>query len=156
MSIIQKLKNLNLKNNPPITLVYESGTDVFVHNETEIETALSETETVSEFCDLVASLGSSAMDGYGNYIIPAMREEGYLEDYDRDHTFSEYLTETLTENFYDQQFIESSVERYDHKRGFCTLEATVKVPLNEFIEKSPFVSGWTVSVPTDNGTLTFD
>ena len=156
MSLIQKLKNLNLKNNPPITLVYESGTDVFVHNETEIETALSETETVAEFCELVVSLGSSALDNYGNNIISSMRDEGFLEDYDRDDTFTEYLTETLTENFYDQEFIESSVERYDHKRGFCTLEATVKVPLDEFIEKSPFVSGWVVSVPTENGTLTFD
>ena len=156
MSIIQKLKNLNLKNNPPITLVYESGTDVFVHNETEIETALSETETVSEFCDLVVTLGSSAMDNYGNYIIPSMRAEGFLEDYERNDTFSEYLTETLTENFYDQEFIESSVERYDHKRGFCTLEAVVKVSLDDFVEKSPFVSGWRVSVPTENGTLTFD
>ena len=156
MSTFEKLKNLNLDGDTPVTMVFESGTDVFVHNETEIETALAETDTVSEFADLIASLGSTAMDAYGNYIMSEMRDAGMLEDYDREGWFTEYLTETLTENFYDQEFIESSVERYDHKRGFCTLEATVKVSLEDFFEKSPSTYGWAASVPTENGTLTFD
>ena len=41
MSITQTLKNLNLEPDSLVTLTYSEGTDVFVHNETEIETALA-------------------------------------------------------------------------------------------------------------------
>ena len=62
----------------------------------------------------------------------------------------------ITENFYDMDFVEHSTEKYDHKRGFCTLTAQVEVPLANFVEVNPFVSGWKVSVETENGTLSFD
>jgi len=52
--------------------------------------------------------------------------------------------------------IEYSTEKYDHKRGFTTLTAQVQIPVGNFIKVHPFVSGWTISVKTDNGTLTFD
>ena len=86
-----------------------------------------------------------------------IRSEGYLDDYERgSYTFEDYVAETLAENFYDQEFIESSVEKYDYKRGFCTLQTTVTAPLANFLESRPYVGGWTVSVRTPNGTLTFD
>ena len=52
--------------------------------------------------------------------------------------------------------IEYSTEKYDHKRGFTTLTAEVEIPYENFIKVKPFISGWTVSVETDNGILTFD
>ena len=36
------------------------------------------------------------------------------------------------------------------------LETTVTVPVQNFIEASPYVGGWQVSVQTNNGTLTLD
>ena len=41
-----------------VTLSYSDGTDVFVHNETEVETAMAETDVISvNFRDLIATPG---------------------------------------------------------------------------------------------------
>ena len=71
-------------------------------------------------------------------------------------TFEEYLAEMLNDNFYDQEFIDHSTEKYDYKRGFCTLTAEVKIPVEDLIMESPYTGGWTVSVPTENGTITLN
>ena len=155
-SILKQLSELNLDPETSVTLNYSEGTDVFVHNETAMETAISETDVIAEFCDLVATRGLDATDAWGGHIINECREKGLLEDYERDFTFSDYLQEALTEDFYDQEFIQSSIERYDYKRGFCTLEATVQVSLVNLLASKPPLGGWTVSVRTPNGTLTLD
>ena len=155
-TIAEKIQNLNIDDNAFVTLEYSEGVDVFVHNETAVDTAIGETDVVSQFCELVATPGLQAEDGWGNNILSELRENGFLDDYERDYTFAEYLTDTIRENFYDIEFIEKSVESYDYKRGYCTLSTTVKVPAANFIKASPFVAGWSVSVSTENGTLTFD
>lgn len=157
MSITQKIKNLNLDDNALVTLTYSEGTDVFVHNETEVDTALAETDVVSSFASLIATPGLRVTSQWSGEILESLRSDGYLDDYERgSFTFEDYLTEHLTENFYDQEFIEYSTEKYDHKRGFCTLTAEVQVTAKDIISTAPFLSGWTASVATDNGTLTFD
>lgn len=156
MSIVNKLKNLNLDSNAMIGLSYSDGTDVFVHNETEVETALAETDVVYTFSELVATPGLRASTRFGGDVIESMREDGFLEDYERNGDFPSFLAETITDNFYDQEFIEYSTEKYDHKRGFCTLSVDLEVPFENFIKTQPFVSGWKVSVNTPDGTLTFD
>jgi hypothetical protein len=156
MSIIEKLKNLNLKGETSVTLTYSDGTDVFVHNETAVDTAIAETDVISQFSDLIATPGLNALDAYGNNILNELRNEGYLEDYAHDFTFADYLTDTITENFYDVEFIEKSVQQYDYKRGYCTLETTVQVPFGNFIEAQPYVGGWTIAVQTENGILTLN
>ena len=63
----------------------------------------------------------------------------------------------MTENFYDQEFIESTVQSYDYKRGFCTLETNVQTTVGNLLETRPFnADTWTISVQTPHGTLTFD
>jgi len=157
MSITQKIKNLNLEEGALVTLSYSEGTDVFVHNETDVETALSDTDVVSSFASLIATPGLRVSSRWSGGILESLRSDGHLDDYERgSFTFEDYLTEYLTENFYDQEYIEHSTEKYDHKRGFCTLSAEVQVPATDIVSASPFLSGWTVSVATDNGTLTFD
>ena len=155
-TITERLQSLNISDDALVTLEYSDGVDVFVHNETAVETAVAETDVVSEFCGLIATPGLRAEDSWGNNILSALREGGWLDNYERDYTFTEYLTDTIRENFYDLEFIEKSVESYDYKRGYCTLSTTVRVPVANFIEASPLVSGWNVSVTTENGTLTFD
>ena len=86
-------------------------------------------------------------------MIETLRYDGYLDDYERDSTFEDYIADVLTENFYEQEFIDKSIERYDYKRGYCTLETTVQVPLSNFIEARPQVTGWSIEVPTENGKL---
>ena len=156
MSIAKKLQSLNLDDDAMITLVFEEGTDVFVHNETEVEDAMSNTNVINEFASLISQSKLDARNPWGGNILEHLRNDDYLEDYTRNGEFQEYLAETLTENFYDTELIEYSTEKYDHKRGFTTLTAKVEVPFSNFVEVNPFVSGWTVSVETENGTLSFD
>ena len=157
MSVLKRLQSLNLSDDTVIRLTYEEGTDVFHFNETEIETALSETSVVNEFATLIANSKLDVRNRWSGNILQHLREEDYLEDYERgSYEFEDYLADTIRENFYDVELIDYSTEKYDHKRGFTTLTAEVEVPYSNFVEVSPFVSGWKVSVETDNGTLTFD
>ncbi len=151
---IDKLKNLNLDDNDVVTLTFSEGTDVFVHNESEVETALEETSVVSAYANLVSTPGLNAETAYGENILETLRDSEFLEEYDRDFTFSEYLTEKINENFYDVDLIEYSTEKYDYKRGFCTLTAGVKVTAKNLFNTMPSLAGWEAQVKTDNGVLT--
>ena len=156
MSIIQKLQSLNLEPDTQVSLTYSEGADVFVHNETEIEDALSETDVVSTFAELIATRGLRVSTQFGGNILEGLRASGLLDSYTRDGDFASFLTEAINDNFYEVDFIESSVEKYDHKRGFCTLSADVQVPLSDLIKQSPYLGSWEVSVKTDNGRLTLN
>ena len=157
MSVVKRLQSLNLSQDAMIHLRYEEGADVFHYNETEIETALSETSVVSEFASLIAQSGLDVRTRWQGNVLEHLRSEDYLEEYERgSYEFEEFLANTITENFYDVELIEYSTEKYDHKRGFTTLTAEVQIPYDNFMKVAPFISGWSVSVETDNGTLTFD
>ena len=157
MSVVKRLKSLKLPEDAMVTLTYEEGTDVFVHNETEVEDAINHTSVISEFAALIAQSKLDARNRWSGNVLEHLRAEDYLEDYERgSYAFEEYIAETLSDNFYDTELIEYSTEKYDHKRGFTTLTAQVDIPVSNFLEVDPFIAGWQVSVETDNGTLTFD
>ena len=157
MSITNKLKSMNLPEDAVVTLTYEEGTDVFVHNETEIDDAMSNTSVISEFAALIAQSKLDARNRWSGNVLEHLRAENYLDDYERgSYNFEEYLAETLSENFYDTELIDYSTEKYDHKRGFTTLTAQVEVPVSNFIEVNPILFGWKVAVETEDGTLTFN
>ena len=156
MSIYKKLQSLNLPEDAMVSLRFSEGTDVFVHNETEVETALADTDVVNRFSELIATRGLNAQTRWGDNIINEMREQGMLDDYERDDTFSDFISEMMHDNFYDFDFIESSTEKYDHKRGFCTLSAEIEVPLNNLFSAQPNLYGWDVVVETPLGSLTVD
>jgi hypothetical protein len=156
MSITDTLKNLNLEPDSLVTLIYSEGTDVFVHNETEVETAMVETDVISTFSELIATPGLQVSTQFGGNVLDRLREDELLDDYDRDGDFGAYLNDVISDNFYDLELIEYSTEKYDHKRGFCTLTAEVQIPVSQLISEMPFLSGWRASVPTKDGTLMFD
>lgn len=157
MSTLETLRNMNLPTDTVVSLSYSQGTDVFVHNETEVETALQDTDVVSAVAELAATPGLKLQNSYGNDVLETFRDAGLLDDYERDGTFEDYLADTINDNFYDQEVIEYSTEKYDHKRGFTTLSADLKVELGNLLENAIWVSsGWDVSVKTPNGTLTLD
>ena len=156
MSIIENLKNLNFESGATATLTYSEGTDVFVHNETEVETALAETDVVRNFAELIATRGLKVNTLFGTNVLQSLREDGLLDDYERDDTFSDYLNEVITDNFWDVDFIESSTEKYDYKRGFCTLSTEVVVPVAQLLELKPYLTGWSASVRSNGGMLTFE
>ena len=156
MSIYKKLQGLNLNNDATISLRYSEGTDVFIHNETEVETAMAETDVINRLSELIATRGLHAQSRWGENIINELRSSGFLEEYERDNTFSDFLSETISENFYDFEFIETSTEKYDYKRGFCTLTAKVSVTANNLLKVEPNLDGWNVSIKTSLGILTLD
>ena len=157
MSVLKRLQSLNLPEDAMVTLTFKEGTDVFVHNESEVEDAMNETSVINEFAALIAHSKLDARNRWSGNVLEHLRAQDFLNDYERgSFGFEEYLAETLSENFYDTDLIEYSTEKYDHKRGFTTLTAQVDVPVSNFVEVNPFVTGWQVSVETDNGTLTFD
>jgi hypothetical protein len=157
MSIVNKLQSLELPEDTMVTLTYQEGTDVFVHNETEVEDAISETDVIDTFASLIANTKLDARNRWSGNIIQHLREQDYLSDYERgSYNFEEFIAETLTDNFYDHDLIEYTTEKYDYKRGHTTLTAQVNIPVANFIEVNPFVSGWNISVETGAGTLSFD
>ena len=157
MSVLKRLQTLNLPEDAMITLTREEGTDVFVHNETEVDDAMNETSVIYDFASLIANTKLDARNRRNGNVIQHLRDNDFLDEYERgSFAFEDYLAETLTENFYDTELIEHSTEKYDHKRGFCTLTAQVEIPIANFMEVNPMVIGWNVSVETENGTLTFD
>ena len=157
MSVANKIKSMNLPSDAMVTLTYEEGVDVFVHNETEVEDAIQGTSVISEFASLVSQSKLDARNRWSGNILEHLRNESYLDDYERGtYGFEEYIAETLADNFYDTDLIEYSTEKYDHKRGFTTLTAQIQVPVENFINVDPYISGWNVSVETENGTLSFN
>jgi hypothetical protein len=157
MSIVKRLQSLNLAEDAMIHLTYEEGADVFVHNETEVEDAINETSVIYEFASLVAQTKLDVRNRWSGNILEHLRNESYLDDYERGtFDFENFIAETIRDNFYDVDLIEYSTEKYDYKRGFTTLTAEVDIPFANFVQVDPNVTGWKVSVETENGTLTFD
>jgi hypothetical protein len=156
MSIIEKIKNLSLPEGALVTLSYSEGVDVFIHNETEVQTAMDSTSVIDVFAGLVATPGLHVASRWSGNILDSFRDSGYLDNYERgSFSFEYYISNLIHENFYNQDFIEHTTEKYDHKRGYCTLSTSVRVPASEIVSQTPSLSGWTVSVKTENGTLTF-
>ena len=154
---IEKIKALNLSDDAEVTLSYEEGADVFVHNESEVETALENTDVVETFSSLVTTPGINAKTQYDQDPLETLRDEGLLEDYERGSgDFVSYVAEAIRENFYDVDLIEYSTEKYDYKRGFCTLSAEVKVKASDLFSSGADIEQWTASVRTDTGTLTIN
>ena len=155
-TINKKLKSLNVAPETSVSLTYSEGADCFMHTEDQIETALAETDVVSRFANLVTTRGLSVQTRWGNNVIEEIRDQGHLEEYPRDFTFSEFVDDIIRENYYDLDLIEHSTEAYDHKRGFCTLTADVTVSAQDLMSTDVDLSGWTISLKTDGGVLSFE
>ena len=158
MSLAETLRNLNLSADAVAKLSYEEGVDVFVHNETDTEDGLRETNTAEHLAGLVATKGLTVTSGYANEeVLQSMRDNDLLDDYDRgDFAFEEFVAQVIRETHWDYEWVEASTERYDYKRGHCTVSANVKVPVQQLIENESAATGWRVSVQTENGTLCVD
>ena len=94
MSVVKRLQSLNLSEDALITLTYEEGTDVFVHNETEVEDAMNNTSVISEYAALIAHSKLDARHRWSGNVLQHLRAQDYLEEYERGtYGFEEFLTE---------------------------------------------------------------
>ena len=73
---VNKIKSMNLPADATVTLTYSEGTDVFVHNETAVDTAIAGTDVISEFASLVVTPGLQAEVPYVGPVLETMRSEG--------------------------------------------------------------------------------
>ena len=100
----KKLQSLKLADDTMITLTREEGTDVFVHNETEVEDAMNE-RALFTILLLLLLTPVDARNRWSGNIIQHLRDNDYLEDYERgSFAFEDFLVETLY--FYDTDLIE--------------------------------------------------
>jgi len=165
---LTKLENLNLADYDTITLTYSDGCDVFHYKDGGgVEDAIDETNTISKFSKLVYALQQNyegvhpillTLDDNSVISLDDYVEE--TEDEDAEPTYnidSLDIEEGIRNSFFEQEFIESEVKRYDHKRGYCTLTAKVEVQYSELKEAQPNINlqGWSIEVNTPNGLLTF-
>ena len=156
MSTLENLKSMNLSEDTMVTLTREGGASVdFRVGENPSETWTSD-GIPHKLASLVTTKGLDVFDNYGNNIFLKLREEGYLDDYDREGWFEEYISNIMTESGYDLDLFESHTESYDYKRGYCTVTTTIQVPLHQLFNTGTSISGWQASVKTPVGTLTLD
>jgi Tfp pilus assembly protein FimV len=144
--IYDNIVSLNIPNDAKVKLRCEGTADCFLMNEDEIETAISETNVVENTATLLATPGLNLTTAWHGNVLDALRDEGFLDDYERDGTFVEYLTEVLTDNFYDHDLINTSIEKYDHKRGTCTLTAELYTTIANLLEIKPRLLGWSAHI----------
>ena len=74
MSFTEKLKSLRVAPNTMATLTYSEGTDVFLMNEDEVDTALSNTDVVEQFAELISTRGIHASSMYGTIFMFSLRD----------------------------------------------------------------------------------
>ena len=151
----ETLKELNLPGDTHVTLTYSDGCEVFHYKDDAVNDAVSETDVVSRFSDLIMSLPEMRRDGILADLADAVGLElPDPEDEDAESLDASMVREAIENEFFEQQFIEYSIKKYDHKRGYCTLTATVEITVDELLNSDLDLSGWTIEVKTKSGKLT--
>lgn len=155
-SIYNNIESLDFPNDSEVVLRYEQTADCFLMNEDEVETAMTETDVITTYASLLATPGLDLANSWHGNILGYLREDGYLEDYERNGNFEEYLSEILSENFYDLELIDSSIRKFDHKRGTCTLSVEAKTTIEKLMHTRPTLYGWSASVNTGQAIVTLE
>jgi len=150
MSRIQKLKVANVKENTIIRLKYSAGNNV-IHCVDDFESRVIEETSIANHLSEMAinpALGN-------NHVLQEMRAEGLLEDYERgSDEFEEYVAEVISENWRDYDWIDTSTERYDYKRGYTEVTAVLETKAKNIYEMADFeLAGWDIEVDHPLGVL---
>lgn len=167
-NIVKKLTELKVDDSALLTVSYSEGADVWHINESHVEESVGETDTAQMFASLLTS-GIPVYSQWGSAdegsdILNQMRDNGALDDYDRDGYFEDFIQGVLTETIYDNEYdLEYSTQQYDYKRGRCDISVTVRCRAGDLYtqdKKSDVISvdsalgAFELTVDTDAGTLT--
>ena len=160
-NIVETLRDLNVAEEDFVYLNYEDSAEVWHISDDYIETALGETDTASVLGVALATPGVTVLSRYDEDILGNMRDEGMLDEYERDGDFEWFLTSKIQEEAYQYDLLTISTERHDHKRGTCEVAANLKVKAGELYAlgdagANAFMSGFDVAVQTATGTLTLN
>ena len=162
MSIKNTLRQLNVAADDYVYLNYTDSASVWHISDDYIDSALAETNTAEMLAGLLACPAKvTVLSRYDEDLLATMRDEGMLEDYDREGWFDDYLAEKIREEAYQYDLLAISTERHDHKRGTCEISSNVKVAAGELYEMGDpmadaFVGAYDVVVETANGSLTLN
>jgi hypothetical protein len=152
-----KLKELDLPGDTWVTLSTSDFAEVLHYKDDAVNDAANETDVVREFSNLVMALPNTRRDG----ILAELEDACGLEipapdDENAEPLDADLICETIKDNFHDQEFISYEIKKYDHKRGRCTLTATVEVTLDELMNLDYNMLGWEIEVETKSGTLSIE
>jgi len=159
-NIIETLKELNVSAEDYVYLNYLDSAEIWHISDDYIATALGDTETASMLASAMATAGVTVLSRYDEDILGTMRDEGMLDDYERDGYFEDYLADKIREEAYQYDLLTITTERHDHKRGTCEVAANIKVAAADLYNlgsgANSFVAGFDVVVQTKAGTLTLN
>jgi|TARA_R110001583_G_scaffold26294_4_gene94730 hypothetical protein len=149
-----KLQEMNLDGSSKVVLTTAGGAEI-VHYTGEGYEAVTVTET-----GIATNLANLATSTHlaNNSVIEELRDEGYLDDYERgSFEFEEYVAAAISENWYECGFLNVTTDHWDHKRGYTNVSAELEITLNELLtankENPSLFSGWEVAVQTPMGVL---
>ena len=150
MSKIQKLKLAKVSDDTTIRLKFSDGGSVR-HCNDDFEDGVIENTNIANYLAEMAinpSLGN-------NHVLKEMRDAGLLDEYERgSFEFESYVAEVIAENWRDYDWIETSTERYDFKRGFTEVSAVVETKAQNIYEMADFeLAGWDIEVDHPLGVL---
>ena len=154
MSRFDKLQEMNLNGESKVVLSTEDGADIIHYTGEDYEgDTVRETGIATSVANVVTSKHLT-----NNAAIEEVRDEGYLDDYERgSYEFEEYVATAIVENWYELGLLEVDTKHYDHKRGYTNVKAELEITLGELLaadKESPYLfSGWEVAVDTPMGTL---
>ena len=152
VDIARTLQDLQLAEDTMVHLTCEDHKEVFHYLDDYQEDVLANTEIVRQLAELLSNYGEQVYC-YGDSLLCQLREGGYLEQYEHDDTFVDYLEEILNENYHEIECFEFTTVRYDHKRGKCTIETAVEIPIHTLLSQPYVLEGWKASVKTQHGVL---
>jgi len=159
-TIVDALREFSVSEDSFVNLNYGSTAEVWHITDDYISGALIETATASMLAALLATKTLTVYSRWDENILEEMRNNGLLDDYDREDWFEGYLTETIQNAAYEYDLLSVTTEKYDHKRGACAVESSIKIPVSEVLElgdtADDLFAEWNVSVRTKSGVLTLE
>jgi hypothetical protein len=150
LSIYKKARQLGKDDQEEITIFLEEGINVAHYEDNYLLDAIQSTELIFALADIVSN---RAIYNRGNSIMTEMRLNGLLDEYQHDGDFAGFVSDVITENFFNYDWIAHETVIYDHKRGHTTFTAAVPIQMSILKENEDLFCGWSAEVQTEQGLV---
>ena len=150
MSRIQKLKLAKVSDDTKVRLKYSDGGSV-IHSSDDFEYVIVYDTCIANH--LSEMINNPSIGNAG--ILKEMRDAGLLDEYERgSFEFESYVAEVIAENWRDYDWIETTTERYDYKRGHTEVSVVVETKAENIYNMADFeLAGWDIEIDHPLGVL---